>query len=484
MNATSLPTSTEDPGFVKALGTIDVLFIGFGAMIGFGWIVLTGGWLDSAGSMGAVLAFILGGIVMCFVGMVYSELVSAMPHAGGEHNYLMRAMGPKWSLLGSWGITGGYVTVVLFEAVAVPRTVLYLFPGMQHVKLWTVAGSDVYLTWALVGTITSIILTWINIRGVKMASLVQTFVVSFLLIVGLILVFGGVTEGQMAHAEPWFTGGAAGFIAVMVVVPFLFVGFDVIPQSAEEIKIPVEKIGKLVVLSVVMAIVFYAAVIFTTSVAMPRSELLKYDLVTADALAALFHSPFWGKLVIAGGLAGIITSWNAFLLGSSRLMWAMSASRMIPAWFSKLHPRYRTPVNAVLFIGVLAAIVPFLGSAALGWVVDAGSPMIVITYFMVSIAFLLLRRNEPDMERPLRIGGVGAGGVAIGVIAAVLTFFLITLYFPVTPYSAGLSWQSWTMFVLWMLLGLVFLARLPGGIAPGANAEAELVARVEARGRG
>ncbi|MGO1907243.1 MAG: APC family permease, partial [Brevibacterium aurantiacum] len=466
-------------GFVKALGSVDALFIGFGAMIGFGWVVLTGEWLSGAGTMGAILAFVVGGIIMCFVGTVYSEMVAAMPHAGGEHNYLIRAMGPKVSLFGSWAITGGYISVVMFEAVAVPKTALYLFPNLEHIKLWTIADSDVYLTWALVGTVTAIIIAWINIRGVKLASLVQTFVVSFLIIVAFLLLAGGLTGGEAANAEPLFTGGGAGFIAVVAVVPFLFVGFDVIPQSAEEIKLPPAKIGKLVVVSVFMAIAFYVIIIWMTSLAMPASELATHDLVTADALAAMFNSAFWGKLVIAGGLAGIITSWNAFLMGSSRLMWAMAVAGMIPAWFGKLHPKYRTPVNSIIFIGILSALAPFLGSAALGWIVDAGSPAIVIAYFLVSVGFIILRKREPAMDRPLRIGGKGNGGMIIGIISAVLTLALFILYLPITPYSAQLAWQSWAMFGLWLAVGIVFMFRLPTGVKAGPNAENELLAKVK-----
>ena len=466
-------------GFVKALGSVDALFIGFGAMIGFGWVVLTGEWLSGAGTMGAILAFVVGGIIMCFVGTVYSEMVAAMPHAGGEHNYLIRAMGPKVSLFGSWAITGGYISVVMFEAVAVPKTALYLFPNLEHIKLWTIAGFDVYLTWALVGTVTAIIISWINIRGVKLASLVQTFVVSFLIIVAFLLLAGGLVGGEAANTEPLFTGGGAGFIAVVAVVPFLFVGFDVIPQSAEEIKLPPAKIGKLVVVSVFMAIAFYVIIIWMTSLAMPASELATHDLVTADALAAMFNSAFWGKLVIAGGLAGIITSWNAFLMGSSRLMWAMAVAGMIPAWFGKLHPKYRTPVNSIIFIGILSALAPFLGSAALGWIVDAGSPAIVIAYFLVSVGFIILRKREPAMDRPLRIGGKGNGGMIIGIISAVLTLALFILYLPITPYSAQLAWQSWAMFGLWLAVGIVFMFRLPTGVKAGPNAENELLAKVK-----
>lgn len=482
MSHTHAAPEDRGHGFVKALGTIDVLFIGFGAMIGFGWIVLTGGWLNDAGTLGALLAFAAGGVIMGFVGVVYSELVSAMPHAGGEHNYLMRGMGPRLAMLGSWGITGGYIGVVMFEAVAVPRTMTYLIPNIEHIHLWTVAGFDVHLTWALIGSVTAILLTWLNIRGIKMTSLVQTFVVSFLLLVALVLIAGAFVGGDTANTEPFFHGGAGGFMVVLAVVPFLFVGFDVIPQSAEEIRIPPRKIASLVVFSVIMAVLFYLVVIFTTSLALPAPQLANLDLATADAVAAMFGSDLMGKIVIAGGLAGIITSWIAFLIGSSRLMWAMARSGMIPQWFAVLHPKYGTPVNALLFIGVLSALAPFLGTAMLGWAVDAGSPMIVLTYCMVAITFLILRRREPDMERPMRIGGAGNGGMVIGVIAVVLTALLFIMYIPkLTPLSVTLDWQSYLMFGIWMLAGLILMLRVPGGIHPGPDAEHRLLEKIRAR---
>ncbi|MBR7502624.1 amino acid permease, partial [Mycobacterium tuberculosis] len=99
----------------------------------------------------------------------------------------------------------------------------------------------------------------------RLASLVQTFVVSFLIIVALLLLTGGLVGGDPANTEPLFTGGAAGFIGVVAVVPFLFVGFDVIPQSAEEINLPARKIGKIVVISVLMALARYIVTIGRTS---------------------------------------------------------------------------------------------------------------------------------------------------------------------------------------------------------------------------
>ena len=469
----------EDSSLLKVLGNWDVLALGFGAMIGFGWVVLTGDWIGSAGTLGAVLAMTAGGVIMAVVGLTYAELTAAMPKAGGEHNFLLRGMGPRWSFIGSWGIVGGYVTIVAFEAVALPRTALYLFPDLNHVRLWEVAGSEVHLTWALVGALAAIVITTINILGVKPASVAQTFVVLLLLVIALLLIVGAFTGGSAADMQPLFTGGTAGFFAVLVVVPFLFVGFDVIPQSAEEVNVPARQIGRLVVVAVILATIFYLIVIVTTSSAMPASRLAEADIVTADAFGELFGSDFMAKILIAGGIAGILTSWNSLLLGASRLMYSMARSGMLPAWFGKLHPKFRTPVNALLFIGGLSFIAPFLGEAMLGWLVDSGSPSIVVAYLLVAVVFVILRRREPAMDRPLRIGGKGNGGLLIGGAAVVLCIGLLSLYLPGMP--AFLDVQPWVLFAAWWVLGLFFLFRIPTGVAPGEDAEHRLLAALRNR---
>lgn len=471
--------TTEEASLLKVLGNWDVLALGFGAMIGFGWVVLTGDWIGSAGTLGAVLAMMAGGVIMGVVGLTYAELTAAMPKAGGEHNFLLRGMGPRWSFIGSWGIVGGYVTIVAFEAVALPRTALYLFPDLNQVKLWDVAGSEVYFTWALVGAIAAVVITTVNILGVKFASVAQTFVVVLLLIIGLMLVFGSFTGGSIENMQPLITGGTAGFFAVLVVVPFLFVGFDVIPQSAEEVNVPARQIGRLVVIAVVLATIWYLITIVTTSSAMPAGELAEADIATADAFGAMFGNDVMAKLLIAGGIAGILTSWNSLLLGASRLMYSMARSGMLPAWFGKLHPRFRTPINALLFIGGLSFIAPFLGEAMLVWLVDSGSPSIVIAYLLVSVVFLVLRRREPQMDRPLRVGGKGEGGLLIGGAAVVLCTGLLSLYLPGMP--AFLDVQPWILFGAWWILGAFFLLRIPTGIKPGQEAEHRLLEALKQR---
>lgn len=478
---TSSPTqgNTPTPQLKKILGRWDTLAIGVGAMIGFGWVVLTGGWITTAGPMGAALAMVVGGGIMAVVGLTYAELVAAMPRAGGEHNYLLRAMGARWSFAGSWAIVGGYITIVAFEAVALPKTALYLFPEMNKVHLWDIAGSEVYLTWALVGVLGGVVITAINIRGIKTAGVVQTFVVLFLFAIGAVLLFGSFTGGSTQNMEPFFNNGVAGFFGVMIIVPFMFVGFDVIPQSAEECDIEPRRIGKYVVIAVLIATAWYVMVILATSSGLGPVALGGSELATADAMGALFGSEMMAKVLICGGIAGILTSWNSLLMGASRLLYAMAASGMLPAWFAKLHPKYHTPVNALLFIGGLSVLAPFFGSAMLGWLVDSGSPSIVIAYLLVGVAFVILRKREPMMIRPLRIGGKGNFGKVIGVTSVLFCAGLISLYLPGMPAAIGI--QPWLLFGAWWALGLIFLLRVPRGIVPGVNAEHELLARLAMR---
>ncbi len=463
----------------KVLGNRDALALGFGAMIGFGWVVLTGGWIASAGPLGAVLAMLTGGLIMGIVGLTYAELTAAMPQAGGEHNFLLRGLGPRWSFIGSWAITGGYVTIVSFEAVALPRTAEYLFPNLSQIPLWEVAGDQVHLTWALVGALAAVVITVINILGVKLAGVVQTFVVVFLLIIGLLLVFGSFTGGSAENMQPFLTGGMSGYFAVLVVVPFLFIGFDVIPQSAEEVNVPARQIGKLVVVAVILATIWYVMIVLTTASAMPAAQIAGADIATADAMGALFGSDAMAKVLIAGGIAGILTSWNSLLLGASRLMYSMARSGMLPAWFGRLHPRFRTPVNALIFIGTLSFIAPFFGTQMLGWLVDSGAPSIVVAYLLVALVFLILRRREPKMDRPLRVGGRGRGGIVIGVAAVTLCAALLSLYLPGMP--AALTLEPWILFLLWWAVGLTFFLRIPAGIGAGPDAEERLLARLALR---
>ncbi len=460
---------------MRVLGRGDVLAVAFGAMIGFGWIVLTGTFLSNAGTLGAALAFVIGGLVVAFIGLTYAELVSAMPSVGGEHNYVMRAMGSRPAFVTSWALVLGYVSVVAFEAVALPETVLYLFPDMLAGHLWTVAGYEVYLSWVAVGVGASIVMTVINVIGVRPAAVFQTIAVLFLGAVGAALLLGAFVGGESEYMSPLFTGGAAGLISVLVATPFLFVGFDVIPQSAEEINLPYRKIGQLLLVSIGMAVIWYVLIMITVGMSMPVSQLAESTLAAADGMSALWGSDVMGTVLVLGGIAGILTSWNGFLIGASRLIYAMAQSGMLPWWFGELHPKYRTPANALIFIGVLSVLAPLFGRQTLVWLVDAGGLSIIVAWVMVAISFVVLRHKEPAMERPFR----APGGKATGAIAVVLGMALGVLFLPGMP--AALVWPyEWVVIGLWWVVGIAFLVRVPS-VRAGADAEDRVLAELRNR---
>ncbi|MGH3354326.1 MAG: APC family permease [Nocardioidaceae bacterium] len=447
--------STDSTEFARILGRGDVLAVAFGAMIGFGWIVLTGDFLSDAGTLGAALAFVIGGLVVVLVGLTYAELVTAMPRAGGEHNYVLRAIGSRAAFVTSWALVLGYVSVVAFEAVALPQTMLFLFPDMLAGRMWSIAGYDVYATWTAVGVVSAVVMTGLNYVGVRPSAVFQTIAVLFLAAVGVALLVGSFVGGDTANMQPLFTGGVAGIISVLVATPFLFVGFDVIPQSAEEIDLPLRQIGQLLVVSVLLAILWYVVIMLTVGSALPADVLADSELAAADGMQALWSSDAMATVLVLGGVAGILTSWNGFLIGASRLMYAMGATAMLPRWFARVHPRYRTPSNALLFIGALSVLAPLFGEEMLGWLVTAGGLSLVIAYFMVSTSFVLLRRREPGMERPFRLGG----GMVIGPLAALCSLGLAVLYLPGMP--AALGAPEWIIIAGWWVLGAVFFLRVP-----------------------
>ncbi len=462
----------SDGKFQRVLKSREVLALAFGAMIGWGWVVLTGGWIQSAGSIGAMIAFVIGGIAVVLIGLTYAELASAMPLTGGEHVYSHRALGMGGSFFCTWAIILGYVSVVAFEAVALPTVIEHLFPNYKVGLLWNVAGWDVYFTWALVGIVGAAVMTWVNIRGIQASAFLQKVVTLLILIVGVMLASGSLFSGESANLEPWFNDGAKGLLAVVIMTPFMFVGFDVIPQAAEEIDLPHRQIGRILVLSVFMAVAWYLFMILAVGLMMTPEETASSTLATADAMSAVFGGAWAGKLLVIAGIGGILTSWNAFLIGGSRAVYAMAHAKMLPDFLGHLHPRYNTPVNAILLVGGLSLIAPLFGRKTLVWLVDAGGLGIVIAYATVALSFLVLRRREPEMPRPFKV----ARGELVGYAALILALGIVLLYLPGSP--AALIWPyEWAIVLAWVLLGCVFYLWARKAHA----AEADAIVRQELR---
>ncbi|GHV12388.1 amino acid permease [Spirochaetia bacterium] len=444
--------SDENGGFKKVLNKRDILALAVGAEIGWSWVILSGFWLNLGGTLGAMLAFIIGGVLVIFVGLAYAELTVAMPQVGGGMVFCMRAMGKPGSFVSSWSIILGYVGVVAFESCAFPTVIQYIAPEiMKKGYMYTIAGFDVYMSWVAVGVVLSIIITAINYRGVKSAAIFNTILTCVIGGVGIALIAGSVVKGDIETAKPFFESGFKGVLRVAVMTPFMFVGFDVIPQAVEEIDLPVKKIGSMMILSIVIAVIFYVGVIMGVSLMMSKPELEVSTMPTAEAMKKIFFNlDAAATVLIIGGVAGIVTSWNGFFVGGSRAIYAMADAKMLPSFLGKIHPRYQTPGPVIILIGLISCIAPFFGRQMLVWLIDAGGFSTVITYLLVSISFLILRKTEPEMERPYRV----KNGVPIGYTAAVLCIFMIILYMP--GMSSGLAPVEFVLIGIWALLGAVF----------------------------
>ena len=164
----------EGSKFERVLSKKDIFAIAFGAMIGWGWVVMAGDWIKGAGTIGAIIAFIIGGIMVLFVGLTYAELTAAMPQCGGEHVFSLRALGKTGSFICTWAIILGYVGVVAFEACAFPTVIQYIYPEFLKGYMYTIAGFDIYASWVAVGVVASIVITIINFFGAKSAAKLQT----------------------------------------------------------------------------------------------------------------------------------------------------------------------------------------------------------------------------------------------------------------------------------------------------------------------
>lgn len=453
----------------RVLSKWDVFVLAAGAMIGWGWIIQTGYFIQTSGTYGAITAFILGGIMIGVVSLIYGELASAMPFAGGEHVYSMRALGPGGSFLCTWALILGYVSVVAFEAVALPSALAYLIPEFNSVQIWSIAGTPVYATWVLTGVAGSLLMTYLNYRGIRPAAQFQAILTFIIALAGAALLLGASFDGASASNALFADDAVGGILAVAVMTPFFFVGFDVVPQTAGEADVSRRFLGMIIGVSVAFAAAFYIAVIWATGNSVPTAVLADSTLPAAEAMAVVYGSDMAGTLMALAGLAGILTSWNGFILGASRAIYALADSHMLPNQLAHVHPEHNTPSNAVLLVGVTAALAPLFGEQMLVWVVNAGGFGLVIAWVMVVISFFVLRRRKPEMDRPFHL----PAGRFVGGVALVLSLFFVALYLPGSP--SALAWPyEWAIIGGWALLGIGLIA-ISGGLPTRSEAESHML---------
>lgn len=453
----------------KVLGRTDIIAIGFGTMVGWSWVMMGPIWVNEAGLVGAIASFIIGGAIILTIGLTYGELTAALPLAGGEFVFAYRAMGNRAAWIVGWIMSMAYIGVAAWEGIALATAMNYMFPLPQVGLLWEVAGYQVHMSWALVGMLGAVIITLLNFFGVRPAVLFQVMATAAMMIIVLFIFFGGAVFGSVDNIGDMF-GSYEGFSYVFLMVPAMLIGFDVIPQSSEEMNIEPRYIGKMILVCIIVSIIWYILLITGVSLAAPVEIRGSGVIPMADVASYMFNGDIFSVIIIVGGIFGILTSWNGFFIGATRLLFSMGRAGMLPAVFGRLHKKYRTPYVAIFLIGAVCVTAPLLGMNALVWFMDTSTFCALISYILVIISFIMLKKNEPELPRPFNI----KGGAKTGIFILAITAVYLGLYINENVNLSGVS-PEFVITAAWMLLGFVMVKMLNKRRKPVSREERELL---------
>ena len=214
----------------------DYFSLGWGTMVGVGWLVVMDDWLMRGGTLGGVLGFAIGGMLLLPIGYVYGKLVMAMPDAASEIAYTARVFPQPVSFFTGWMMMLAYFIVCPWEAVAVGRIAGYIFPALDSIELYRVAGKPVYLPHLVIGIALTALLTAVNYRGIRLSATFQNWTTFGTLALFVIFVGFGVARGSTANFPPLFTHTP--FVSILLVLQRTDRGLHKERYSAETIKPP------------------------------------------------------------------------------------------------------------------------------------------------------------------------------------------------------------------------------------------------------
>ena len=434
--------------------------LAFGTIIGVGWITVMGSWLSGAGALGAIIAFVGGGLGMLAIGLCYAEMAAAYPVTGGEVAYVFEAWGARWSFATAWLLAFLYIFTTSFEAISVEWVVSALVPGFGGPVIYTLLGQEVRLWSLALGLAVMAVITLINYRGGKTAAWFQDVMTTGLVILTAIFVIAGIAGGSVANLEPTFVGTTprAALIGVGVVLgtaAFWYAGFDTIPQAMEEVEegAKLRLLPRVMGASILFALVFYCLVILAAAMSVPREQLLAAELPAAAAIESAFGSPLLGRVVLFAGLCGLITTWNAIFFAGTRIVFAMARAHMIPRRLARVHERYGSPSAAVIFVAIMGSVGTLFGRNAILVIVAAAAISAGLVFLVVVLGVIRLRATKPEQPRPYTV----PGGRAFLYLSAVLALGLLgaAIWEPFHA-AGGRIPAEWIVLGAWAVLGLVF----------------------------
>lgn len=465
----------------RQLSPMHVWAIAFGCVIGWGSFINPGKkFLPNSGVAGTTIAMILGALVMIIIAFSYAYMVPKYPNAGGEFSFAKNTFGKHMAFLCGWFLVVAYLTNVPMNSTAIGLIVDGLDGSADILKFgfhYNIAGFDIYMGEMLLSMMVLILFGWLNMIGVRKAGIVQT-ILSSLLVTCVFVLFlsavfsakakgvnmrpiwgfdkaaakaaGAVTANISQYAHTGTAGVLSAILATFAIAPWAYVGFDAIPQAAEEFNFSFKKVSFIMMIAIVFGCFVYVSNNAVAAAALENwpERVMAGDWVLLIAAEELLGN--FGKVLIGLGVScAVLSGIMGFYLASSRLMYSMSREGYLPEWFGKVNEKYGTPRNAILFCILVSLSGPILGREALGWFVDMSAIGASIGYFFTCASTLKTEKRDGDGSAFLR-------AMAITGIGFSLAFMILQLI-PI-PGLSGVHFgkESYIMLVVWVLLGMIF----------------------------
>jgi len=425
----------------RKLSIIDYFSLGWGTMVGVGWLVVMDDWLLRGGPLGGILGFAIGGVLLLPIGYVYAKLVMAIPDASSEVAYTAKVFPRPVSFFTGWMMMLAYFIVCPWEAVAVGRIAGSIFPTLNRIELYHVSGKPVYLPHLVIGLGLTGIVTLVNYRGIRLSATFQNWTTFGTLALFVIFVGLGVARGSPANFPPLFTHTPfVSILLVLQIVPYFMTGFESVTKAAEEANPEFRSRGFSLVIfaAIVVGFVFYIIVIAAVGYVAPWRQLTDAPFMTAVAFQHAVGSRWIVSIIMSAALLSLFKVFNGNFVAASRLLFAMARRELLDDRLASVHPRNQTPSAAVLAVGIATGLCMFLGSAILVPISEVGSVASAMGWFAVCAAFLCMRPALRDYLIALL-------GALVGLAMAFMKFL---------PFVPGhFSGWEWLVLTLWIILG-------------------------------
>ena len=433
------------------LSTIEYFTFGFGTMIGVGWVVLMDDWLARGGPGGAMLGYLIGGLLLFPIAHTYGRLVQRIQDAGAEIAYTETVFPPLVSFAAGWTMVLSYAIVCPWEAVATGNLLARVFPSLNTYELYSIAGTPIYAPRLGVGLALTALIAFVNYRGIKPSGIFQDVMTFGLLATFAIFTLLGFAKGSPSNMRPFFSQpGTAGpwlsIFLVMQIVPYFMTGFESVAKGSEEAKAGFDprNFTRAIYAALVAGFLFYVIVVAVVTYVYPWQEIVSGHVRTEVAFERTFGSHAIAQLILFGAFLSLLKIFNGNFVAATRMLYAIGRRNLVHPALGRVHPVHGTPMVAVWLMAVLTAAAAMFGDALLVPVTEVGSLAVGVGWLSACAAYLARRR------------GWGANQPAAMAIAGCVVSVAIVLMKIVPGVPGSFSRPEWIAFAGWSAFGLIF----------------------------